>query len=118
VVESLIGLALVALFCLIGWAVGADPESLIRAGMGLAAVGFLYGIPTAVVYHWLLYRSLAREDRLPRRWWLSPTSHHDLVPREDRRGVFVWGAVGGSGFVVIVAGILLTTIGLWRMLSP
>jgi hypothetical protein len=117
VVESLIGLGLIALFCLIGWAVGAATEALIWGGMGIAALGFAYGIPTAIVYHWLLYRSLVRCHRLPIRWWLSATSHHDRIPAEDRAGVFLWGAIGGSGFLVIVIGIVLTTIGLWRTVS-
>ena len=118
-VESLISLGIVLLFCGVGWGVNAAAESMIWGGIALAVLGFAYGIPTALVYHWLLYRSLARVDRLPDRWWLSPTSHHDLVPREDRSAVFVWGVVGGTGFVVIVLGILVTSIGLWRTLvSP
>lgn len=118
-VESLISLGFVLLFCVIGWAVNAGAESMIWGGIALAALGFTYGIPTALVYHWLLYRSLVRARRLPDRWWLSPTSHHDLVPREERLTVLVWGALGGTGFVVIVLGILVTTIGLWRTLvSP
>lgn len=117
--ESLISLAFVLLFCVIGWAVNAGGEAMIWGGVALAAVGFAYGIPTALVYHWLLYRSLVRADRLPLRWWLSPTSHHELVPREERTTVFVWAALGGTGFVVIVLGILVTSIGLWRTLvSP
>lgn len=116
-VETFIGLGLVVLFCVGGFAVVATPESLVWAGIGLAVLGFGYGIPTAIVYHWRLFRSLERCNRLPRRWWLSPTSHHDRLPPEDRRGVLVWGAIGGSGFVVIVIGIVLTTLGLWRMLS-
>ena len=55
--------------------------------------------------------------RLPERWWLSPTSHHDLIPAGDRRFVLVWGTIGGSGFLVIVLGIVVITVGLWRMLS-
>ena len=113
--ESLISLGLVLLFCVLGWALGASTESLVWGGMGLAVVGFAYGIPAAIVYHWRLYRSLSRCGRLPERWWLQPTALHDLIPPSDRRGVFVWGALGGSGFLVIVLGILLTSIGLWRM---
>lgn len=117
-VESLISFAIVFLFCLIGWAVQAGAEAMIWGGVAIAALGFGYGIPTAIVYHWALYRALVRVGRLPERWWLSPTSHHDLLARNDRPRVFVWGAIGGSGFLVIVLGIIVTSIGLWQTLSP
>ncbi len=113
--ESLISLGLLILFCVVGWAVGADSDTLIFGGIGLAAIGFAYGIPTAIVYHWRLRQSLVRCGRLPKRWWLQPTSHHSLIPPGERGGVLVWGAIGGSGFLVIVLGIILTSIGLWRM---
>jgi hypothetical protein len=32
-------------------------------------------------------------------------------------GVLVWGAIGGSGFLVIVLAIILLSIGLWRMFA-
>ena len=116
--EALIGLALVLLFCLIGWSLLLGPEALIWAGIALATLGFAYGIPTAIVYHWRLYRSLLRAGRLPTRWWLQPTAHHALLPPEDRGGVLFWGIVGGTGFGVIVLGILITSVGLWRTLRP
>ena len=116
-IETLISLGLVVLFCVIGWAFSASADSLIWGGIGLAAVGFAYGIPTAIVYHWRLHRSLVRSGRLPRRWWLQPTAHHDLIPRDERAGVLVWGALGGSGFLLIVLAIILTSIGLWRTLA-
>jgi len=112
--ETLISLGVVALFCVLAWAAKASAEALLLGGLGLAAVGFAYGIPTALVYHWLLHRALTRHARLPARWWLSPTSHHDLVPPAERRAVLVWAGLGGSGFLVIVLGILLTSLGLWR----
>lgn len=115
--ESLISLTLVGLFFLFGWAVQAPAETLILAGIGFAAFGFLYGIPTAIVYHWRLYRSLLACDRLPARWWLQPTALHDRIPSADRVRVLLWGAIGGSGFVLIVIGILLTSVGLWRTLT-
>lgn len=115
--ESLISLGLVLLFCVVGWSVQAGGEAMIWGGIGIAAIGFAYGLPTAAVYHWLLYRALVRAERLPPRWWLSPTSHHGRLPREARAGVLAWGALGGSGFVVIVVGILVTSIGLWRTLA-
>ena len=115
-VEAVISLAFVALFSLVAWATGADPDGLIWGGIGLSMIGFAYGIPTAIVYHWLLYRALVEVDRLPARWWLSPTSHHGLVPREQRRWIYLWGMIGGTGFLVIVLGILLTSVGLWQLL--
>jgi len=117
VLETLIVLGLIALLSLMGWAAHAGAEPLIRSGIGLATLGFLVGIPTAIVYHWRLYRALDRCDRLPTRWWLSPTSHHDRIPPADRRQVLAWGAAGGSGFVAILIGIALTTLGLWRLLG-
>ncbi len=115
--ESLIGLAFVVLFCVLAWAVQAGADAMIWGGVGLAGIGFAYGIPTAIVYHWLLYRALVRSGRLPARWWLSPTSHHDRIPLEERGRVFLWAALGGSGFAVIVLGILVASIGLWRTLA-
>jgi hypothetical protein len=112
--ETLIGAGLVVVFCVLAWAVGAAAETLIVAGISIAAFGFAYGLPAAFVYHWLLHRSLARAGRLPKRWWLSPTSHHELVPPRDRPRVLVSAAIGGSGFFVIVLGIVLTSLGLWR----
>lgn len=114
VFETLIGLGIIVLFCALALAAYASVETLLMGGLGLAALGFAYGIPTALIYHWLLHQSLSRVGKLPARWWLSPTSHHGLIPAEDRRRVLLWAAVGGSGFVVIVLGILLTTLGLWR----
>ena len=116
--ESLLSLGFLILFCVIGWALGASADSLIWGGIGLAALGFAYGIPAAIVYHWRLRRSLMRCGRLPVRWWLQPTSLHDLLPRDEQTGVVLWGALGGSGFGLIVLGIILTSIGLWRTLAP
>lgn len=115
--ESLITVGIVFLFCVLGWAASAGAEAMIWGGIGIVALGFAYGIPTAIVYHWVLRQSLVRENRLPARWWLSPTSHHDLIPLADRGRVYLWGAIGGSGFLVIVLGIIVTSIGLFRTLA-
>ena len=116
--ESLISLGILVLFCVVAWALAASANSLIWGGLGLAGLGFAYGIPAAIVYHWRLRQSLLRAGRLPARWWLRATAHHDLIPREEQAGVLLWGAIGGSGFVMIVLGIILTSIGLWRTLAP
>jgi hypothetical protein len=115
--EALIVLALIGLFSLAGWATEADAETLVRSGMALSTLGFAFGIPTAIVYHWRLYASLRRAQRLPRGWWISPTRHHALIPAEDRCDVLRWGGLGGAGFAVIVVGLALTSTGLWRLLT-
>ncbi len=115
--ETLIVATIVGLLLLGGWAVGAAGHALVLAGIGLATIGFAYGIPTAIVYHWRLYRSLVACGRLPARWWWNPTSLHDRIPTRERPRVLFWGAVGGSGFAVIVLGIGLTAFGLWRTLG-
>jgi hypothetical protein len=117
VFEMLISLGIVVLFCVIGWSIQAGTEAMIYGGLALAASGLVYGIPTAIVYHWALHRSLVRVDRLPNRWWLAPTALHGLIPSADRRLILTWGAIGGSGFLVTVLGFIVTSIGLWRMLS-
>lgn len=116
--EALISLGIVILFSVLAWAANAGAEGMVWGGIAIATIGFAYGLPTAAVYHWRLWRVLVREDRLPARWWISPPAHHGLLPPEDRPGVVFWGAIGGSGFVVIVLGILVTSVGLWRMLVP
>ena len=96
-VVVLTSLAIALLLTLATWAVGADPESLVWVGLGVAALGFAYGIPTALVYHWLLYRALVRAKRLPARWWVSPTSHHALVRHDDRRSIYLCARSEGVG---------------------
>lgn len=108
---------LVGLFFLMGWTADAPAESILFAGLALTALGFGYGIPTALVYHYRLYQALVAVDRLPVRWWLQPTALHDQIPSHDRAGVLRWAAIGGSGFVLVVVGIILTSMGVWRTLS-
>ncbi len=115
--ESMIVAGVVGLLTLAAWATGADPESLIRNGLRTSTAGFAFGIPTAIVYHWRLRASLLRARRLPRRWWISPTRHHELIPIGERRGVLFWGTLGGVGFAVILVGLGLTSAGVWRLLD-
>ena len=116
--EAFLSLGIVILFSVLGWAANASAEAMVWGGIAISSIGFGYGIPTAIVYHWALYRSRVRANRLPDRWWLSPTFHHGLIPRGERGSVDTWGTIGGSGFGVIVLGILVTGVGLWRLLVP
>lgn len=64
-IETLLSIGFVFLFSVLAWAVNANAETMIRGGVGL---GFAYGIPPAIVYHWMLYRSLLRAEQLTHRW--------------------------------------------------
>jgi hypothetical protein len=65
----------------------------------------------------MLYRSLARVGVLPGRWWLKPTSLHHLIPLEDRTSVLAWCVAGALGFLLIVFGIVLASVGAFRLLG-
>ena len=51
------------------------PDALLAAGLWLVIGGLAFGLPTGLVYHIELHRSLATLGRLPSRWWhLRPTT--------------------------------------------
>ena len=77
--ETLIGLGVVLLFGVLAWAARASAEALLFGGLGLAGLGFAYGIPTALVYHWLLHRSWRIPGMTTQRyaiesWFFAPSA--------------------------------------------
>ena len=84
-------------------------DLMLIGGLGLLVVGLGVGIPTGVVYHVLLHR--ACRQRLPVRWWLHPTDHHDLIPPERRRVVLGWCYTGAAGCGVALLGCGLIALG-------
>jgi hypothetical protein len=102
-----IGLVVGALAALCGgvWAWSAlAPDVLLVAGLWGVAAGLGFGIPTGLVYHLALQRSLARVGRLPRRWWLHPIALHPLLPPEDALRVLAWCRLGALGCAVAFLG--------------
>ncbi|MSP59615.1 MAG: hypothetical protein EXR72_04595 [Myxococcales bacterium] len=79
--------------------------------LGLIVFGLAVGVPAGALYHLLLYRRLRARGVLPRRWWLQPLSHHDLLASGERFAVLFWCYLGGLGFVLSIAGCLLLVIG-------
>lgn len=114
-IEGLIALALGVILWVVHWIAAASPELVFKAGVLLVAAGLALGVPTGLVYHLMLYRSLRRVDALPARWWLHPTSLHHAIPREDRGVVLGWCYVGALGFVVIMVGLTIGGAGGWRL---
>ena len=85
-----IGIVLATLMLLAAGSFSAPALSadlLLRVGFWTVLGGLGFGLPTGALYHVGLHRSLARVGRLPRRWWLHPTSHHRLLPPEDAPSV-------------------------------
>lgn len=86
---------------------------LLSASVVLVTIGFLLGIPAAVVYHWRLHAELVRA-RVDRRGWIwNPFGFHRHVPSGRLSRVVPWGYAGGVGFVLIILGIvaLLASLG-------
>jgi hypothetical protein len=113
--------AMVAVIGLLFWgirlAATLSPMLVLSIGIWLIAGGFGLGLPTGAIYHVMLYRSLDRVGDLPTRWWLKPISLHPRIPEEDRVSVLAWCLAGAFGFLVIVFGIVLASVGAYRLLS-
>jgi hypothetical protein len=116
------GLVIGALLALSGgaWAWTAlAPEVLLVAGLWLVAAGLGFGLPTGLLYHRALQRSLARAGRLPRRWWLHPIALHPLLPPEDALPVLAWCRLGAFGCAVAFLGCGVFALGALRaLLAP
>jgi hypothetical protein len=93
------------------------PDALLLGGFWLIAGGLALGLPTGFVYHVELRRSLMRVQRLPRRWWLHPTSHHRLIPREDASRVLAWCRAGALGCAVVFLGCAVAGLGAWKAVA-
>ena len=111
-------LVLVSLLALSGgaWAWTAlAPDALLFAGFWAVAVGLGFGLPTGLVYHLELRRSLAARGSLPRRWWLRPIALHPLLPPEDSFRVLAWCRLGALGCAVAFLGCAVFALGAFRV---
>lgn len=86
------------------------PATLLVAGFWLTLAGLAFGVPTGLLYHVELRRSLLARDRLPPRWWLRPTSLHGEIRETDRARVLGWCYAGAAGFLVSMAGCVLAAL--------
>ncbi len=112
-IEIMLALVAIVAVGLIGYLATILTSSLITViGVGTLVLGLLIGVPTGFWYHVILYRFVSTKIRLPRAWWLSPSSlHHHLTEAEERR-ITPWYRIGGVGFVLSVAGGLVAIAGL------
>jgi len=111
--EAAIVLSLVVMLVVVGTLVVALPwTTIVFAGAGLIAVGFVLGVPTGFYYHLALYRCLAPRGALPARWYWSPVRYHALLRDEERASVLLWFYLGAAGFTMIVLGGVIMALGL------
>jgi hypothetical protein len=107
-----ITLALVAVG-LIGFsATILTPRFITEMGIGTLLLGLVVGVPTGFWYHVILYRLVSAKIRLPRHWWLSPSSLHRHLTGPEQRRINAWFRMGGAGFVLSVVGGLAAIAGL------
>ncbi|HYB12874.1 MAG TPA: hypothetical protein VEG67_05345 [Myxococcota bacterium] len=91
-------------------------ETVFAAGLWLIVGGLAFGVPTGVLYHLVLRRSLLRLGPLPVRWWLRPIQLNPSVPTADRRLVLGFCYAGAAGFLVTLLGCVVVSIAAWRTL--
>jgi hypothetical protein len=114
-IEALAVLAIVAALVLLGLATFVmSVEALLLTGVGCVAAGFLLGLPAGTLYHVKLYQQLAKRGRVPRSFWLRPTSWHAQLEAAEWRAIAPWFVAGGTGFALIVLGCLIALLGLLR----
>ncbi len=112
-----VGLVMGAIAALSGavWAWSAvGPDALLATGFWLVAAGLVFGLPTGLLYHIELRRSLL--GRLPQRWWLHPIALHPLVPAEAAFRVMAWCRLGALGCAVAFLGCGVFALGAFRLL--
>jgi hypothetical protein len=119
VIEALLVVVAVASLCAGAWAwTSVPPYALLAVGAWLVAGGLACGLPTGVVYHLVLRRSLLALGVLPRRWWLHPLALHPLLPTEDAPRVLLWCRLGALGCAIAFIGCAVFALGAFRMLDP
>ena len=112
-IELVTMVLLVGCFALAAW---IPWPTLLELGALLSATGLAVGVPAGILYHVRLRAALVRHDVLPARWWVSPLSHHTLLPEPELRSVMPPCYVGAAGFAVTAAGCALGVLAVLALL--
>ena len=112
--EALLFIALLLGFGALAALLTVAPPTLLIAGFWIAVAGLAFGVPTGLLYHVELRRSLLARKRLPSRWWLRPTSLHGEIAEADRFRVLAWCYAGAAGFALSMAGCALVAVAALR----
>ena len=88
------------------------PGFMTVVALGTLLLGLVVGVPTGFWYHVILYRIVSAKNRLPRRWWVSPSDLHIHLSDAKQRRIKGWYRLGGIGFLLSVIGGLAAIAGL------
>ena len=116
-IEALLVVVSVAALSAGAWAWTSVPApALLAAGAWLVGGGLAFGLPTGLVYHVALRRSLLAVGALPRRWWLHPLSLHPRLPDDAAPRVLLWCRLGALGCGIAFLGCAVFALGAFRLL--
>lgn len=87
-------------------------STLLTVGLWTCAVGLLVGVPTAILYHFMLYRVLNPLGRLEKGWYWNAVKVNKQIPEPDWMRVMLWCYLGALGFVIVVLGIVIVVAAL------
>ncbi len=82
-------------------------------GLGSIILGLLLGVPAGFIYHYKLWKALKDRIALPKNWWLFPGPLRERLDSREWGELEPWWTAGGLGFLLAIAGCLLTGIGLF-----
>jgi len=118
--ELILVAIVLAFLSMLGLANMVSARTLFEVSIWLVVGGFALSIPTGVVYHVLLHRTLAPRGELEKGWIWRPIQHISALEGSDRRRIVPWVYVSGSGFVLIVLGLVLVVVAMmaaWSQLA-
>ena len=88
--ELAIVAAITSVMCLLSGIWFTPWETLYYGGIWVAAVGFLVGVPTGLIYHVRLYQVLGPRGELPPGWYWRPLRYNNRLSRDERNSVMSW----------------------------
>jgi hypothetical protein len=118
--ELIIVGAVLFVLAMLGLANTVHARTLFDVAIWLVVGGFVVAVPAGVAYHVLLYRALAPTGSLEKGWVWRPIEYVRSLEGRDRRRILPWVYVSGSGFVLIVLGLVLVAVAMmaaWSQLS-
>ena len=87
-------------------------RGLLLMGVWLVIGGFVLGVPTGLVYHIQLFRTLNPRGELPKGWIWRPIELNKKLRPYDRFRVLFWCYLGAAGFFAIVIGLIVFVVGI------